>query len=257
MSILELKNINKKFEELQAINNISLSVERGETIAIIGPSGCGKSTLLRCICLFDKIDCGEIHFENDLIFSARDHNHWSINIDRNKYHTDVIMVFQHLNLWPHLNVIDNICLAPKLAYNSNKGEIKEKAIEILQQMGLSDKVKKYPYTLSGGEKQRVAISRAIMMNPKILLFDEITSALDPEIVGEILEIIANLSEHGMTMLIVTHEMQFANDVADRVLFMNYGKVEEIGSPDYIFNESKSDRLLTFLKRMRKQNFTIK
>jgi len=249
MSILRLQNVRKSFEGFNALEDITLQVEKGETIAIIGPSGCGKTTLLRCIALFEEINKGAIYIDEQLVISVENDKKPEININLNQYRTRVGMVFQRLHVWPHLTVLNNLMLAVRIVHNVSKKKAIEKARSLLDKMGIEDKIKKYPHSLSGGELQRVAIARALMVNPEILLLDEITSALDPELVGEILDIIAELAKSGMTLLIVTHEMLFASEVADRVLFIDEGKLIEVGEPDSFFNTPQTERLKSFLKRV--------
>jgi ABC-type polar amino acid transport system ATPase subunit len=254
MSILHLQNVCKSFDRFEALKDITFQVEKGETIVIIGPSGCGKSTLLRCIALFEEIDKGAIYMNEQAVINAINSKKPQVNVNLNQYRTRVGIVFQHLHVWPHLTVLDNLILAIKVVYKVSKKEATEKAQVLLEKMGIGDKINKYPHSLSGGELQRVAIARALMVNPEILLLDEITSALDPELVGEVLDIIAELAKSGMTLLIVTHEMLFASEVADRVLFIDEGKLIEEGEPLKIFRQPKTLRLKTFLRRVSLHRF---
>jgi len=249
MPILSLQNICKSFDGFEALKNITFQVEKGETIAIIGPSGCGKSTLLRCIALFEEIDKGSIYMDEQIVIDALNNKKPQINVNLNQYRHRVGMVFQHLYVWPHLTVLDNMTLAVRIVHKMPKTKALRRAQTLLSKMGIEDKMNMYPHSLSGGELQRVAIARALTVTPEILLLDEITSALDPELVGEILDIIAELAKSGMTMLIVTHEMLFASEVADRVLFIDEGKLIEAGEPESFFNSPQTERLKAFLKRV--------
>jgi ABC-type polar amino acid transport system ATPase subunit len=238
---VEAKNIRKSFGPLLVLDNISLSIEEGETISVIGPSGSGKSTLARCLCELEIIDSGEIHF-----FGERFDSSWHSNSERARI---VGMIFQQFNLYPHLSVLNNLTLSPIRILGMRKEEAEKNALEILDRVGLRDKVASRPRQLSGGQQQRVAIARALAMKPRILIFDEPTSALDPELVGEVLEVIASLAHTGMTMLIITHEMTFAHEVSDRVMFMDEGKIIEQGVPGEIFIHPKMARTRQFLQRM--------
>lgn len=249
MAILSLQNIHKSFNGFHALRGVNLDVEKGETVAIIGPSGCGKSTLLRCIGLLDLIDEGSIHMNGQPVITADSQKKSATHINLDQYRASVGIVFQHLNIWPHLTVIKNITLAPRLVHNHNGKDVMKKAMALLDRMDIADKAKLYPNSLSGGELQRVALARALVMDPEVLLLDEITSALDPELVGGILDIIAELTKGGMTMLIVTHEMMFASEVADKVIFMDEGKIVEDGMSSAILTEPKTDRLKRFLTRI--------
>ena len=249
MSVLSIHNGSKTYGDVRALSGITLDVDKGETVAIIGPSGCGKSTLLRCLGLFDRIENGEIHLHGNPVITANSDAGAIVHMDSNDYHARVGMVFQNLNVWPHLKVLSNLTLAPQKVRGADKREIVERARQLLAQMGVHDKVDDYPQTLSGGQLQRVALARAMMMDPEVLLLDEITSALDPELVGEVLETIAELSSNGMTMVIVTHEMQFASEVANRVVFMDEGKSVEVGTPHEILSSPSSLRLKQFLERI--------
>ena len=237
--MIEVKNLKISFGDLQVIKDVSINIEKGEKIVIIGPSGSGKSTFLRCLNRLETPDSGRIIFEgNDLTDSATD-----LDLCRQK----MGMVFQHFNLFPHLTVLQNITLAPVTLKLKTQEEAEKEAMELLERIGLPDKAKVYPSTLSGGQKQRIAIVRSLAMHPDVMLFDEPTSALDPEMVGEVLEVMKDLARAGMTMAVVTHEMGFAREVADRVLFMNDGYIEEEGTPEEIFQHPKSERLQQFFK----------
>lgn len=236
--ILEIKDLHKKFDENEVLKGIDLSVREGDVIAIIGPSGCGKSTLLRTINLLEEPTSGEIIFEGNKITK---HN-------INKIRQKIGMVFQHFNLFPNLTVRKNIMLAPTKVRKMNIKSAKENADAMLERIGLLDKANMYPNMLSGGQKQRIAIIRALCMEPDIILFDEPTSALDPEMVGEVLMLMKELADMGMTMLIVTHEMGFAKEVANRVLFVNEGTIQEDNTPEEFFENPKNSRLKEFLSK---------
>lgn len=237
-TLLEVKNLVKSFGKLQVLKGVSLNVQKGDIIAIIGPSGCGKSTFIRHLNLLEKPDQGEILFKGKSILGK--------DVESSRIREQIGMVFQQFNLFKNLNAIENIMLAPVTLGKLSKKEAEEKAIELLERVGLSEYAKHYPSKLSGGQQQRVAIARAMAMNPEILLFDEPTSALDPEMVGEVLKIIRDLANSGMTMLIVTHEMNFARNVSNRVLFFSEGNIREEGSPKDLFENPKDERLKDFL-----------
>ena len=237
--MLEVKNIFKSFDGKEILKGINLKVDKGEKVIIIGPSGSGKSTFLRTLNLLESIDSGEIIFENNKINSKTD-------IDQ--YRQNIGMVFQSFNLFNNLTVKENIMLAPVTLKIKNKEEAEKEAKELLKKINLKDKANKYPNQLSGGEKQRVAIVRALAMSPKIMLFDEPTSALDPEMVSEVLNLMKELAGSGMTMIIVTHEMGFAKEIGSKIVFMDNGKIVEQGSPKDIFENPKSSRLKKFLKK---------
>ncbi|MDY4526287.1 MAG: amino acid ABC transporter ATP-binding protein [Treponema sp.] len=238
-NLIEVKNLKISFGRLDVLKDVSINIKEGEKIVVIGPSGSGKSTFLRCLNRLENPTGGHIIFDN---FDLTDSK---INLDicRQK----MGMVFQHFNLFPHLTVLENITLAPVTLKLKTKQEAIFEARELLKRIGLSDKENVYPSTLSGGQKQRIAIVRSLAMHPEVMLFDEPTSALDPEMVGEVLEVMKDLAKYGMTMIVVTHEMGFAREVADRVIFMNDGYIEEEGTPQEIFQSPKSDRLKQFLK----------
>ena len=237
-TLLEVKNLVKSFGKLQVLKGVSLNVQKGDIIAIIGPSGCGKSTFIRHLNLLEKPEQGEILFKGKSILGK--------DVESSRIREQIGMVFQQFNLFKNLNAIENIMLAPVTLGKLSKKEAEEKAIELLERVGLSEYAKHYPSKLSGGQQQRVAIARAMAMNPEILLFDEPTSALDPEMVGEVLKIIRDLANSGMTMLIVTHEMNFARNVSNRVLFFSEGNIREEGSPKDLFENPKDVRLKDFL-----------
>ena len=237
--LIEVKNLKISFGELQVIKDLSTTIKKGEKIVVIGPSGSGKSTFLRCLNRLETPDSGTILFEdNDMTDPKTD-----LDACRQK----MGMVFQHFNLFPHLTVMENITLAPVQLGLKTPEEARDEAMKLLERIGLPEKADVYPSTLSGGQKQRIAIVRSLAMHPDVMLFDEPTSALDPEMVGEVLEVMKDLANEGMTMVVVTHEMGFAREVADRVLFMNEGYIEEEGSPVDIFQHPKSERLQQFFK----------
>ena len=237
--ILSISHLMKRFGDQTVLKDISLGVREGEVIVVIGPSGCGKSTFLRCINALEEIQGGEIRLK-DAVISRNNKNLAEI---RQK----IGMVFQNYELFPHLNVLDNIILAPTKVQGRTKEDAKEEALKLLSRVGLSDKAESFPRQLSGGQKQRVAIVRALCMHPEILLFDEVTAALDPEMVREVLDVILGLAEQGRTMIIVTHEMQFARAVADRVLFLDEGVIKEEGAPEQFFDHPETERAKEFLK----------
>lgn len=239
--MIKVENLYKSFGDLDVLKGISENINQGEVVAIIGPSGSGKSTFLRCLNLLETATSGEIYVDDEMINAPR--------VDVNRVRQKMGMVFQHFNLFDHMSVIDNITLAPVLLKKMTKQEAKEKAMELLEKVHLADKAKSYPKQLSGGQKQRVAIARALAMNPEIMLFDEPTSALDPEMVGEVLDVMKDLAKSGMTMVIVTHEMGFAREVASRVLFMDEGVVMEEGTPADIFENPQNERLKSFLSKV--------
>ncbi|QCD45464.1 amino acid ABC transporter ATP-binding protein [Campylobacter mucosalis] len=238
MKILELKNVNKFYGQIQALKDINLSVNRGEVIVLLGPSGCGKSTTLRTINGLENIQSGEIVIDGEVV--TKDYKNWT------KMRQKVGMVFQYYELFEHLNVIENIILAPIKAQKRNRDEVEREADMWLEKVGLKDKKFARPRELSGGQKQRIAIVRSLCMKPELMLFDEVTAALDPEIVREVLDVIINLAKDGMTMLIVTHEMGFARAVADKIVFMDAGQIVEISTPDEFFTSPKSERAKKFL-----------
>lgn len=239
--MIKIKNLNKTFGHNEVLKDINLEVKQGEVVAIIGPSGSGKSTLLRCMNLLETPTKGQVIFEgNDLTEK---------NVHLDELRQKMGMVFQSFNLFPHKKVIENIMLAPKLLHKDNQSTIKEIALNLLDKVGLKDKAEAYPNQLSGGQKQRVAIARALAMKPDVLLFDEPTSALDPEVVGDVLQVMRDLAKDGMTMVIVTHEMNFAKEVSNKVVFMADGVVVESGSPVDIFEHPQHERTQNFLSRV--------
>ena len=241
--VLECIDLHKRYGEQQVLRGVGVTINAGEVISIIGPSGCGKSTFLRCLNRLEQFDDGNLIIMGKEVPASN--MHWR---QLRELRLTVGMVFQQFNLFPHLTVIENLILAPRRVLKLPIEECKQRALYHLSQVGLSNKSDAYPGQLSGGQKQRVAIARSLCMNPAIMLFDEPTSALDPELVGEVLEAMKSLAETGMTMLVVTHEMRFAREVSNRVLFFNNGLIEEQGSPDVIFTHPKSERLASFLKR---------
>lgn len=240
-SIVSVRNLYKSFNKLKVLKDVSLDVKEGEVVVIIGPSGSGKSTLLRCINFLEKRNKGQIYVNNKLV----EDNKKNIN----KIRQDVGMVFQHFNLFPHMTVLENVIEGPTQVKGISKEEAKRMAEKILDKVGLVDKKDVYPAMLSGGQKQRVAIARALEMKPSVILFDEPTSALDPELVGDVLAVMKDLAKEGMTMIVVTHEMGFAREVADRVVFMADGVVVEEGTPERIFQNPKEERTKEFLAKM--------
>ncbi|WP_226673083.1 amino acid ABC transporter ATP-binding protein [Rossellomorea aquimaris] len=233
------ENITKSFGKLKVLKGIDFSVEKGEVVALIGPSGSGKSTLLRCLNHLEEPTSGSIYFENALVKGKR----------INKVRQDVGMVFQHFHLFPHMTVLENVIYAPLKVKGMTKAEAIKLGTDLLTKVGLKEKSDEYPNRLSGGQKQRVAIARALAMEPKVMLFDEPTSALDPEMVKEVLDVMKSLAETGMTMIIVTHEMGFAREVADRILFMDDGKIIEEGEPHDFFSNPRSERGKEFLEKI--------
>ena len=240
MSILKVNNLEKKFGDNQVLRDINLQVEKGEVVTIIGSSGSGKSTLLRCLNLLEEPTGGEILYKDKNIL---DHS-----FDRRKYRSQVGMVFQNFNLFANKNILENCMIGQEKVLGRNKDEAKKTAIKYLESVGMAQYVNAKPNQISGGQKQRVAIARALCMDPEILLFDEPTSALDPETVGEVLDVMTSLAKSGMTMVVVTHEMDFARDVSDRVLFMDKGIILEDGDAKEIFENPKHERTREFLKR---------
>ncbi|MCT1400734.1 glutamine ABC transporter ATP-binding protein [Paenibacillus sp. LC231] len=239
--MITVKDLHKSFGKLEILKGINIEIAKGEVVVVIGPSGSGKSTFLRCLNLLEVPTSGEISFEGELI-TAKNHN---INATREK----MGMVFQQFNLFPHKKVIENITLAPIQVKGVSAKEAETTADELLKSVGLQDKKESYPSQLSGGQKQRIAIARALAMQPHVMLFDEPTSALDPEMVGEVLEVMKKLADGGMTMVIVTHEMGFAREVGDRILFMDGGKIVEEGTPDQLFGHPTHPRTQEFLSKV--------
>ena len=238
---IHVSHLKKNFGSLEVLKDISTDIHEGEVVVIIGPSGSGKSTFLRCMNKLEEITAGEVIVDG--------HNLTDKHIDINKVRENVGMVFQHFNLFPHMNVTQNLMLAPVELKKATKDEARQRAIHMLQKVGMADKADTYPEQLSGGQKQRVAIARALCMTPDIMLFDEPTSALDPEMVGEVLQVMKQLAADGMTMVIVTHEMGFAREVADRVIFMDGGYIVEEGSPQEVLLNPQEARTIDFLNKV--------
>ena len=241
MAFLEIRDVRKEFGPIRVLRGVNLNVNEHQVVCLIGPSGCGKSTLLRCINGLEKIQGGEIRLENDRVSGP--------GVDVNKLRREVGIVFQSFNLFPHMSVIENVTLAPTKVLRMDKAEAEAKAMALLKRIGLEAKANEYPDRLSGGQQQRVAIVRALAMEPKVMLLDEITSALDPELVSEVLNIVRDLAQQGMTMLLATHEMGFAREVASKVCFLHEGVVHEEGPPEQIFGHPREERTRAFLKRI--------
>jgi ABC-type polar amino acid transport system ATPase subunit len=239
--VVNVKGVHKHFGHLHVLKDVSLDVARGEVVVIIGPSGSGKSTLLRCLNYLEPIQAGEIWIDGIRL----DHHKTNIR----KVRAEVGMVFQSFNLFPHLSVLRNVMLAPVVVRKRSDAEVRREALALLVKVGLQDKTEAYPSQLSGGQQQRVAIARALCMQPKLMLFDEVTSALDPELVREVLDVMKQLARDGMTMIVVTHEMGFAREVADRVIFMDEGRIVEQGTADDIFDRPQSPRTREFLGKI--------
>ena len=239
--MISVSNLCKSFEGLDVLKNISVEIDKGDVICIIGPSGSGKSTFLRCLNLLEKPTSGTILFEGDDLTDKK--------IDINKHRQKMGMVFQQFNLFPHMTVMDNLTCAPIMLKKVPKEQAEKKALELLARVGLADRADAWPNQLSGGQKQRVAIVRALCMEPDVMLFDEPTSALDPEMVGEVLDVMKELAVSGMTMVVVTHEMGFAREVSNRVLFLDDGVIAEQGTPEEIFGAPKCERLQSFLAKV--------
>ena len=240
--LLKIEGLKKSFGKLEVLKGLTTTIKKGEVVVMIGPSGGGKSTFLRCMNLLEQPTEGKIVFNDIDIVSADEKT-------KNKVRSEMGMVFQHFNLFPHLSILDNITLAPRLVRGVDRATAEKKTMELLERVGLAEKAKAYPQQLSGGQKQRVAIVRSLAMEPKVMLFDEPTSALDPEMVGEVLDVMKDLAKNGMTMVVVTHEMRFARDVASRVLFLEGGRIAEEGSPMAIFGAPKGERLKEFLSKV--------
>ena len=245
MAVLEVKNLTKRFGGLEVLKGVSFSLEKGQVLAIIGSSGGGKSTLLRCLNFLETPDSGEIIVDGKQLLAGSEEE-----IRKNRLHFG--LVFQNFNLFPQYTVLENVTLAPKLLKLDTPEAIRENALQLLNKVGLSQKADAYPYQLSGGQQQRTAIARALALNPEILCFDEPTSALDPELTGEVLRCIRELKESGNTMIVVTHEMEFAKSVADVILYMADGIIEESGSPEQIFVDPKSEKTRVFLQGVRER-----
>ena len=240
VSVVRLEAVRKSFGDHLVLDGIDLSVAAGEVQVIIGPSGSGKSTLLRCVNLLEPVDSGRIFFENREITAK--------GVDISAVRQRIGIVFQQFNLFPHLKVLDNLTLAARRIRKMTRADAEQRALDLLQKVGLQEKARQYPHQLSGGQQQRVAIARALMMEPHVMLFDEVTSALDPELVGEVLIVMRDLARSGMTMLVVTHEMQFAREVGDRLLFMDEGRVVEQGRPAEVLDRPREERTRRFLRR---------
>lgn len=241
MTKLKVTGLKKNFGANEVLKDINLEVQEGEVVCVIGPSGSGKSTFLRCMNHLEEITGGTVIVD--------DYNITDKKVDINKVRENIGMVFQHFNLFPHLSVLENITLAPIELKKQSKQEAKKIGLQLLERVGLTDKADSYPKQLSGGQKQRVAIARALAMNPDIMLFDEPTSALDPEMVGEVLNVMKSLVKDGMTMMVVTHEMGFAREVGDRVIFMDGGYIVEEGTPQEVFDTPKHERTISFLEKV--------
>ncbi|NSG31656.1 amino acid ABC transporter ATP-binding protein [Coprococcus comes] len=239
--MIRVENLQKAFGDFHALNGITEEIHKGEVVVIIGPSGSGKSTFLRSLNLLEVPTGGHIYFEGVDITDAK--------VDIDKHRQKMGMVFQHFNLFPHKTILENITLAPIKLLKKDKAEAEKEARELLKRVGLEEKADSYPSQLSGGQKQRIAIVRSLAMNPDVMLFDEPTSALDPEMVGEVLELMKQLAQEGMTMVVVTHEMGFAREVADRVMFVDEGRVKEQGTPEEFFANPKDERLKEFLSKV--------
>lgn len=242
-NIISVKDLVKEYNggKVTALDHCNLDVKQGEVVAIIGPSGSGKSTLLRSLNLLEEPTAGEIYFEGVNLASK--------DVDINKHRQKMGMVFQHFNLFPHKTVLENITMAPLTLKLKTQKEAEENALKLLERVGLAEKASEYPNMLSGGQKQRIAIVRALAMEPEVMLFDEPTSALDPEMVGEVLDVMRELAAEGMTMIVVTHEMGFAREVSDRVIFMSDGRIVEEGTPSEIFDSPKEERTKSFLEKV--------
>jgi len=239
--VINIENLSKNFGNLKVLKNISTTINKGEIISIIGPSGSGKSTFLRCINKLEEPTEGHIYIDDMDLMDK--------NTDINKIRERVGMVFQHFNLFPHMTVLENLILSPTIVKKETKEEAEKYALYLLQKVGLSDKANSYPNQLSGGQKQRIAIARALAMKPEVILFDEPTSALDPEMIKEVLDVMRNLAKEGMTMLIVTHEMGFARNVGNRILFMDNGEIIEDCSPKDFFENPTNERIKDFLNKV--------
>ena len=239
--LIDVRGLRKQFGALQVLKGVDVQIHRGEVVVVIGPSGSGKSTFLRCLNLLEEPTGGDVIFEGESTRKA--------GKGINKLRERMGMVFQQFNLFPHLSVLDNVCLAPMKVKKRSKADTQRKALELLERVGLADKAKEFPGKLSGGQRQRVAIVRALAMEPDVMLFDEPTSALDPEMVGEVLDVMKRLAQDGMTMVVVMHEMGFAREVGDRVLFMDEGIIMEEGTPEQIFGAAQNPRTQDFLRKV--------
>nr|WP_281277043.1 amino acid ABC transporter ATP-binding protein [Siminovitchia terrae] len=241
MNLISFENVNKHYGDFHVLKNINLEIKQGEVVVVIGPSGSGKSTLLRCINHLEEITDGSLVVNQ---FQVHDKK---VNI--NLMRRDIGMVFQHFNLYPHKTVLENVTLAPTKVLKESKQDAEETAMNYLEKVGIPDKARSFPSQLSGGQQQRVAIARGLAMRPKIMLFDEPTSALDPEMIGEVLDVMKTLAKEGMTMVVVTHEMDFAKEVADRVVFMDQGQIIEVSTPSEFFTNPREERSRAFLNRL--------
>jgi ABC-type polar amino acid transport system ATPase subunit len=239
--VISVKNLKKSFQGTEVLKGINVEIDKGDVICVIGPSGSGKSTFLRCLNLLEQPSDGHIIFEGDDLMNKK--------VDLNAHRQKMGMVFQQFNLFPHMTIMDNLTCAPVMLKKVTKAEAEKKAKELLSRVGLADRAGSYPNQLSGGQKQRVAIVRALCMEPDVMLFDEPTSALDPEMVGEVLDVMKELAKDGMTMVVVTHEMGFAREVSNRVIFLDDGVIAEEGTPDQIFGNPQSERLKSFLAKV--------
>ncbi len=249
-TMVTVRNLEKKFGSLEVLKDISFDIEQGQVFAIIGPSGSGKSTLLRCLNQLETADRGTITVCGEALMETRDgRTTYADRTTARSIQLKLGLVFQNFNLFPHLSIIENIMEAPLQVLGQDKSQARQRALDLLGQLGLAEKADNYPYQLSGGQQQRVSIARALALDPAILCFDEPTSALDPELTGEVLKVIRELAQKDMTMLIVTHEMRFAEEVADRVLFMDQGVIIEEGTPDQIFNNTLNERTRKFLQKI--------
>ena len=239
--MIKVENLSKSFQGLPVLKDVNVTINKGDVVCVIGPSGSGKSTFLRCLNMLEKPSGGKIYFGGVDLADPKT----NLNLHRQK----MGMVFQQFNLFPHMTVLENLCCAPMMLKNTPKAEAEATALDLLERVGLADRADTYPNKLSGGQKQRVAIVRALCMNPDVMLFDEPTSALDPEMVGEVLDVMKSLAEKGMTMVVVTHEMGFAREVSNRVLFLDDGVIAEDGTPEEVFGSPKCERLKTFLAKV--------
>ncbi len=239
--LIHVKDLKKSFKDLHALNGVSMDIYKGDVIFVVGPSGSGKSTFLRCLNRLEEPNGGEIYFEGVEITDRK--------VDINLHRQKMGMVFQQFNLFPHMTVMKNLTKAPMTLQHKSKAEAEAEAMKLLERVGLADRANAYPNQLSGGQKQRIAIVRALCMKPDVMLFDEPTSALDPEMVGEVLQVMRDLAEEKMTMVVVTHEMAFAREVASKIVFMAEGRILETGTPDEFFNHPKTERLQAFLEKV--------
>jgi ABC-type polar amino acid transport system ATPase subunit len=253
--VIRLERVNKSFGRLQVLRDVSLEVQKGEVVCLIGPSGAGKSTLLRCLNHLERIDSGTIYIGGTPVYRFNQNGKEMVDPDHRieELRSQVGMVFQSFNLFPHLTAVENIMLAPMHVRREPRADVRRRALALLAKVGLSEKVDAYPHELSGGQQQRVAIARALAMQPQAMLFDEVTSALDPELIGEVLRVMRQLAAEGMTMLVVTHEMGFARDVCDRVIFMADGMILEQGTPQQIFSAPRNERTRQFLQSILERN----